>query len=249
MSTLSELFLGDDPIPVGTRIGDVIHGLRFGGADPSEALDDMQRVVEAAGACLDNVAQVSFFVKDAALLETINPAWLRVFPNDDDRPTYKFMTADLPAERLVHLEFFAIANQRRRLLHIPNVAHTNPIPMGVRIGSYVFSSRVLPYDAETGQPPEGVERQAQCLFQNVRTLLDVAGAKPVHITQARLFLYDPSTLAIAERFWKELISSAPPPLHVTHYTLAPSLRVMLEFIAVVPPEFHQSMSSSGPCNS
>ena len=153
MSTLSELFLGDDAIPVGVRIDDVIHGLRIRGTDPAQGLDNLEHVVEAAHASLDNVAQVSFFVKDPAQLREINPAWLKMFPNADDRPTYKFMTAaDLPSERPVHLEFFAVANQRRKLLHIPNVAHTNPIPMGVRIGNYVFSSRVLPYDPQTGQP-------------------------------------------------------------------------------------------------
>jgi 2-iminobutanoate/2-iminopropanoate deaminase len=106
--------------------------------------------------------------------------------------------------------------------------------MGVRIGNYVFSSRVLPYDPDTGQPPDDVERQADCLFQNVRTLLNVGGAKPEHITQGRIFLLDPSTLRVAERAWKGMLGSAPPPgLHVTQYSLAPSLKVMLEFIAVV----------------
>jgi enamine deaminase RidA (YjgF/YER057c/UK114 family) len=144
--------------------------------------------------------------------------------------------ANLADDRPVHVEFFAIANERRRLLHIPNVAHTNPIPMGVRIGNYVFSSRVLPYDAQTGQPADGVERQAECVFQNVRTLLNLAGAEPAHIAQARLFLSDESTRHIAERWWKELvgINAPPPPLQVTPYTLAPALKVMLEFIAVVP---------------
>jgi 2-iminobutanoate/2-iminopropanoate deaminase len=236
MSTLSELFLGEDPIPVGVRIDDVIHGLRIEGTDPSDALGNLERVVKAGGATLDNVAQVSFFLKDAAKLKTINPAWLQMFPNDEDRPTYKFMTADLPAEKPVHLEFFAVEKQRRKLLHIPNVAHTNPIPMGVRIGNYVFSSRVLPYDPQTGQPPEDVDRQADCLFQNVGTLLDVAGAKPEDITQGRIFLLDPSALHVAERAWKGILGSAPPPgLHVTQYSLALSLKVMLEFIAVDRP--------------
>jgi 2-iminobutanoate/2-iminopropanoate deaminase len=236
MSTLSELFSGDDPIPVGVRNGDVIHGLRISGVDPSDALDNLHHAVERSGASLDNVAQVSFFVKDPALLKTINPAWLRMFPDDNDRPTYKFMTADLSAERPVHLEFFAVAGQRRKLLHIPNVAHNNPIPMGVRIGRYVFSSRVLPYDPQTGQPAESVERQAECLFQNIRTLLDVAEAQPEHITQARLFLFDLDSFQLAQRYWEAfVVGSATPPLQVTPYTLAPSLKIMLEFIAVVAP--------------
>jgi len=135
----------------------------------------------------------------------------------------------------VHLEFFAVADQRRTLLHIPNVAHTNPIPMGVRIGNYIFSSRVLPYDPETGQPPEDVERQADCLFRNVRTLLNVGQASPGDITQARLFLSNLDSFPIAQGYWQTVVGGPQtPPLHITRYTLAPALKVMLEFVAVVP---------------
>jgi 2-iminobutanoate/2-iminopropanoate deaminase len=231
---MREVFLRDQPIPVGSRIGDLVHGLRLAAPDTQTALRDLTEVVESAGATLDNVAQVSFFVAQRDLLPTINPAWLQVFPSDADRPTYKFMTADLPSETPVQVEFFAVANQRRRLLHLPNVAHLNPIPMGVRIGRYLFSSRVLPYDPRTGQPPETSEQQAECLFDNVRALLAMGELQPAHITNARLFLADPADLPQVEPLWQALVQDAPrpPALQVTHYTLAPSLKVMLEFVAV-----------------
>jgi 2-iminobutanoate/2-iminopropanoate deaminase len=247
---MHELFVGTDPIPVGIRVGDLIHGLRVLGTTPGgagvpesaeqqadSAMDNLRRTVAATGASIDNVAQVSFFAKHQADLRAINPAWLKLFPDDRDRPTYKFMTADLPGDQLFHVEFFAVAGQRRRVLQIPNVAHTNPIPMGVRIGNYVFSSRVLPYDPETGQAPPGVERQAACLFENVRSLLRAAEAQPEHIRQGRLFFADAAYLPLAESLWKDLINGSQrppphPPLHLTPYNPAPSLLVMLEFIAI-----------------
>jgi len=64
-----------------------------------------------------------------------------MFTNSDDRPTYKFMPAELTGEQLVHMEYFAVPGARRRDLHVQGVAHTNPIPMAVQIGRYVFSSR------------------------------------------------------------------------------------------------------------
>ncbi|HEV7665939.1 MAG TPA: Rid family hydrolase [Chloroflexota bacterium] len=230
---MREIFLREDPIPVGSRVGDLIHGLRIAAPDTAAALADLRTVVEAAGASLDNVAQVSFFVAHRDLLASINPAWLTVFTDDTDRPTYKFMTAALPPDKPIHVEFFAVANQRRRLLHLPNVAHTNPIPMGVRIGRYLFSSRVLPYDPQTGQLPDSAVRQAECVFENVRALLAAGDCAPAHITQARLFLADPADRQTAERLWRGLIQTdeRPPAPQVTHYTLAPSLKVMLEFIA------------------
>jgi 2-iminobutanoate/2-iminopropanoate deaminase len=216
--SIREVFLGEDPIPVGIRVGDLVHLVRL------TNFQELSHAVQAAGASLDNVAQVSFFVRNREDLRDINPPWLEMFPDENDRPTYKFMLADEPM-----VEAFAVAGQRRRPLHIPNVAHTNPIPMGVRIGDYLFSSRVLPYDPATGQAVEGVDRQAECLFQNVRALLEVGDMQPAHIRQGRLFLSDLSYQAVAERHWQALTHNAV--LDVTRYTLAPSLLVMLEVIA------------------
>ncbi|MCA1648171.1 MAG: RidA family protein [Chloroflexi bacterium] len=234
-----------DPVPCGIRVGNLIKGLRLLGTDPHSAalgrdideqlhlaMTNLQHCVERGGATLDNVAQVSFFVKDRADLKAINSPWVETFPDDQDRPTYKFMQADLPGGQLVALECFAVVGARRRVLQIPNVAHTNPIPLGVRIGNMLFSSRVLPYDAATGKPADNVERQAECLFANVRTLLAAGGAKPEHITQGRLFLVDRATQTLAEQHWHALVGSGPS-LHTVQYGLAPALQVMLEFIAVV----------------
>jgi 2-iminobutanoate/2-iminopropanoate deaminase len=234
-----------DPIPCGVRVGKLVHGLRISGADPSSgalahgidpqvqvAFQNLRRCTEAGGATLDNVAQVSIFLNNREDLRAVNGPWVEMFPDDLDRPTYKFMQADLPGEQLVALEFWALAGERRRVLQIPNVAHLNPIPMGVRIGNMLFSSRVLPYDASTGKPPDSVERQAECLFQNVRTLLDAGGAQPEHITQGRLFLVDRAYLPVAEKHWRDMVGTRLV-LHTVQYGLAPALQVMLEFIAVV----------------
>jgi 2-iminobutanoate/2-iminopropanoate deaminase len=231
--SMRELFLGDGPIPVGLRVDELIHGVRLPAANPASALRDLRRAVEAAGASVDNVAQVSFFVRDPAGLPAINPAWLELFPDEHDRPTYKFMVADLSAEQPVHVEFFAVAGERRTLLHLPNVAHANPIPMGVRIGRYLFSSRVLPYDPASGLPPPEFDRQAECLLGNVRGLLALGGASAEHISQARLFLADPATLPIAARLWQDLVGEHPAALQVTPYALAPALKIMLELVAIV----------------
>lgn len=228
---LSEVFLGADPVPVGLRTGDLIHLNRIAGTDMQVAFRNLEEAVHSAGATVDNVAQVSIFVKDRDDLKTINPVWTEIFPKDNDRPTYKFMVAAM--DQPVQLEAWAVAGARRRTLHIPNVAHTNPIPMGVRIGDWLFSSRVLPYDPATGKAAGGPERQTECLFHNVRALLDAGDIKPEHIVQGRLFLADPSYLPLAEKRWNDLVARAkePPTLHLTPYGQGTQLLVMLEVIA------------------
>ena len=238
MTRVVEIFgADDDPIPLGVRIGDLIHLVRVSARSggPLEAqlfsvFGTLRNAVERAGASIDNIAQVSFFLRNRQDIPAINPPWVAMFPDERDRPTYKFMVADLPAEQLVQVEAFALCGARRRVLHIPGVAHTNPIPMGVRIGNMLFSSRVLPYDPVSGVPPDGVARQAECVFGNVRRLLEEAGMEGQHITQGRLFVADPAYISVAEPYWRDLAREAAV-LHVTHYTLAPTLLIMLEVIA------------------
>ena len=62
-----------------------------------------------------------------------------------------------------HMEAFALAGARRTVLQIAGVAHTNPIPMGVRIGWLVGGELYLDSGASYGAVHQqgGGERHAE----------------------------------------------------------------------------------------
>jgi enamine deaminase RidA (YjgF/YER057c/UK114 family) len=235
-----------DPIPLGTKAGDLLTGLRITGHDPKNgklpdgieaqlknAYQNLRICVENAGGTIDNIAQVSMFFADFATDRgAMNPPWVEMFPNENDRPTYKFMPASLPEGERIHFEFFAVLGQRRKILAVPGVAHTNPIPLGVRIGRYLFSSRVLPYDPSTGQAADGAEAQAEFLFQNTTKLLEAGGMSWSHVQQGRAFLADPAHQKLVDSRWEARFPNAAdrPVLHRVRYG-GGALQVMLEIIA------------------
>jgi enamine deaminase RidA (YjgF/YER057c/UK114 family) len=233
---------------VAVRIDDLIQGTRITGADPetgalpdtleaqsANALQNLKRAVEAAGGTLDNVAQVSFFFKNfsgAVMRDVINPLWVEMFTDENARPTYKFMPApELPGDQQVYVEFWAVAGQKRNSIQIPNVAHTNPIPFGVKMGAYLFSSRCLPMDPATSKNPEGMEAQLSCSLGNASTLLDMAGMKWSDVNQGRAFVNDLGHLPAVQKAWNAKFSGKPAPLHPVLYGVGGNAHVYVEFIA------------------
>jgi 2-iminobutanoate/2-iminopropanoate deaminase len=237
-----------DPIPVGTLVGDLLHVTRISGRDPQTGVlgDDvraqlrnayatMQMAVENAGGTLENVAHVSmYWASWSTDREEMNPPWVEVFPNAADRPTYKFMPApNLPQGERIAFECYAVIGARREMLAVEGVAHTNPIPLGVRIGRYVFSSRMLPYDPSTGKPADGAEAQAQFLFGNTAAMLAEGGMGWQDVICGRAFLADPpAQRALLDQQWQNAFPDAArrPVLNRVKYG-GGALQVMLEVIA------------------
>ncbi len=244
---LSEIFGNPDidPIPLGIRVGNLVHASRITGIDLQTGQlgdsvekqlelvhDGIRHVVEAAGGTLDNVAQVSFFLKQFDDRPLINPPWVAMFPNDQDRPTYKFMAADLPDGTLVQAEMWAVLDGRRRVIYTPPVAHTNPIPMGVKIGGYVFSSRILPFEPSTNAPGDGLERQCELVFQNLQTFLGAAGMDRSELRQARLFVSDRALISTVQKHWNAFFqgSADRPVVRTVLYPQTPAAMVYIEVI-------------------
>jgi 2-iminobutanoate/2-iminopropanoate deaminase len=77
---------------------------------------------------------------------------------------------------------------KRSSIEIPGVRHQNPIPMGAKIGSLVFSSAIAGIDPATGRPPADAEKQAEVLFRNVRTFMAEAGGTPDDIVRMTVYV-------------------------------------------------------------
>jgi 2-iminobutanoate/2-iminopropanoate deaminase len=250
MSAISEVFTDSaiDPIPKAFRYGDLIRGSRIDGRDPATGqygvtseeqlqavFDTLRPTVENEGASVDNIAQVSLYLRHWDDRPLMNPPWVAMFTDETDRPTYKFMPAELPGDQRVAIDFYAVPGERRKNLHIDGVAHTNPIPLAVQIGRYLFSSRVLPYDPATARPAEDVTKQADFLFQHASNLLGQADMSWRDVEQGRAFFVDASQFPLLEERWHAHVGAGAAALHPVRYGAGGS-QVMLEFIATRHPQ-------------
>lgn len=112
------------PIPMGVKIGDMIFSSAIMGSDPDTqslpseperqaelAFQNMQKLVETAGGTTDDIAHVTVYIKDNSLREHVNSQWLKMFPNENDRPARHAIVLDLPGGMLVQLEVTAVVEE------------------------------------------------------------------------------------------------------------------------------------------
>jgi enamine deaminase RidA (YjgF/YER057c/UK114 family) len=239
-----------DPETWGLRTDELVYGSGVTGRDrrTREFAPDLPRQADTAlatideqlaefGASLANVARIGFYLRDPRDIRLVNDVWTARFPDGHDRPTYKFMRAELDGPHQVRLDFFAVLGEERQCLYLPKVAHGNPIPMAVRMGRYLFTSRVLPYDPVTGEPGRDGADQARLAVLNIGTLLQNSGMTWRDVTQGRAFVADPGDDALVRAHWAgqfggtaEGLKQPSAQLQITRYR-AGALRVLLEIIA------------------
>jgi enamine deaminase RidA (YjgF/YER057c/UK114 family) len=90
---------GANPISAASRVGNVVMTGGVSGQDPAtgkvpedqiaqvaQAFVNLERILKAAGASLDDVVKVGGVVKPLALRDEINVQWLKCFPDEHSRP-------------------------------------------------------------------------------------------------------------------------------------------------------------------
>ncbi len=125
---------------------------------------------------------------------------------------------------------------RRQTLEIPGVTHSAPIPMGCRIGSLVFSSGIAGKDPASDSLPDDPARQAELMFQNVRTLLERAGATLDDVAHVTVFLRDNAHREHLNREWVRAFPDEHdrPARHTLLFDLPGGMLMQCELVAVLP---------------
>ncbi|MFX1675093.1 RidA family protein [Paraburkholderia sp. A2WS-5] len=109
------------PIPVGSRIGNVLCSSAIAGKDPATgklaetpaeqvrlAFENVRRFLAAGGAALDHVVKLAVYVKDDSVREYIDAQWLALWPDAAHRPARHVTVYDLQHGMVIQLETLAV---------------------------------------------------------------------------------------------------------------------------------------------
>ncbi len=70
-----------------------------------------------------------------------------------------------------------------------------PYSQGIRTGGLIFTSGQIPADPATGAIPEGIELQAKQAIENVKAVLEAAGAGLCDVVKTTVFIKDMNDFA------------------------------------------------------
>jgi enamine deaminase RidA (YjgF/YER057c/UK114 family) len=102
---------------MGVTLGNLILPSVIGGRDPrdpnafqdpekqiEQAFINMKNIFEAAGSTTDNIGKITVYLKDFQHREFVNREWLKMFPDENDRPARHVIQADLQGNTFVQLD-------------------------------------------------------------------------------------------------------------------------------------------------
>ncbi len=85
-------------------------------------------------------------------------------------------------------------------------AAIGPYSQGVDLGNMVFTSGQLGIDMSTGALPEGVEAQAKCSLENIKSILAEAGLTMDNIVKTVVFIKDMNDFAKVNAIYSQYIN-------------------------------------------
>jgi 2-iminobutanoate/2-iminopropanoate deaminase len=154
------------------------------------AFQNLRDLLRKAGAGPDSIGLITVYTPGREGRAFINKPWLEMFPDDENRPARKTNHAPLPNGLEVQLQAIAVLNAERQSIGVPGLKHKDPLPMGARLGSYVFSSVFAPEDPATGKPVEGALAQIKRAFDNGALFMEQAGGSEDDINHYWVFMKD-----------------------------------------------------------
>ena len=109
------------PIPNGAKIGNLVFSSAISGKDtetgkvpqdPDQQAEvlfrNIQKFMELAGGTPEHIGHMTVFLQEEKYRDSINQAWLKMFPDEHNRPARHALKAELRGGLLFQVELIAV---------------------------------------------------------------------------------------------------------------------------------------------
>jgi 2-iminobutanoate/2-iminopropanoate deaminase len=176
-----------------------------------QALQQLQRRLDAAGSSMAQVVSVSVFLRRAADFQPMNDVYREFFA--DRPPTRTTVVTDVRDGARVEVSAIAVpVGAEREVLH-PAGWMKSPRPYSyiVRANGLVFLSGLISRRGSDDKPVPGpVNVQVKTILDNAGTLLKTAGLTFRDVVAAKVFLTDDTFFEAMNDEYRKYFTEAPP---------------------------------------
>jgi len=109
------------PIPAGAKVGNIVMSSPIAGRElvtdrlpenPDEQavvlFNNIRAFVKAAGGTPENILRITVFLKDIKYRENVNKEWIKMFPDENRRPSRHAIVSDPRGAGLFQVEVIAV---------------------------------------------------------------------------------------------------------------------------------------------
>jgi len=256
------LFLSGQ-LPIDPATGQFVQGDIA--AQTDRAMLSLKAVLESAGASLDDVVKTTIFLADLADFAKVNDAYAKHFHNAPPaRATVQ--VAALPRGARVEIDGIAViaAGAAAPAGRSPIESSQAPKAIGpysqaiqAPAGSLLFLSGQIPIDPASGQLVQGdIVAQTERVMENLKAVLDAAGATFGDVLKAGIFVADLADFAKVNETYGKYLPQAPPARATVQVAALPrGARIEIELVAMgrsapspaqAPVESAQAPKAIGP---
>ncbi len=233
------LFLSGQ-LPIDPATGQFVQGDIA--AQTDRAMLSLKAVLEAAGASLDDLVKTTIFLADLGDFTKVNDAYAKYFHQAPPARATMQMAA-LPRGARVEIEAIAMtaagaaAPAGRSPIQSPLAPKAiGPYSQAIQVpaGSLLFVSGQIPIDPATGQLVQGdIVAQTERVMENLKAVLDAAGATFDDVLKAGIFVADLADFAKVNETYGKYFPQAPPARATVQVAALPrSARIEIELVAL-----------------
>ena len=126
--------------------------------------------------------------------------------------------------------------RRRQVIDLQGMGHRAPISLGVRIDNMVYTSGISGRDTVTDSMPVDAAGQAEMMFKNVRSIIELAGGSVDDIIYMQLRMKDRGDRQYIDPHWLAMFPNADdrPARHAEETELGGGMLMQCQITAVLP---------------
>ena len=116
------------PFPTAVKVGNLVCSSAIGGQDPEtgkvpespeaqihNAFHHVATILRLSGGSLADIAKVTVYLKDRdTQRDMLNAEWIRLFPDEQDRPVRHTLEGEFSGHRMIQVEFMAMVPDAAR---------------------------------------------------------------------------------------------------------------------------------------